>query len=333
MNRGIIPEWAEQEALILAFAHEETDWKHCLEEVRECVASIAISASHYAKVYLLCRDEEETRSYFPWIDNIVYIVCDFDDTWMRDCSVLGCFEAGEVVFKGFEFTGWGGKFDAQKDNKLTHILFQKGLYPNFVAVDYILEGGAVESDGRGTILTTASCLQNPNRNAKHDKTSVEKALKDHLGAQQVLWLENGYLRGDDTDGHIDMLARFCNETTIAYVGLPSKEDEHYESFLAMQTELQAFRDCEGKAYNLVGLPFVPAIFEDNERLPASYANFLILNGAVLVPTYGVSEDYEALDIIENIFPDKNVLGIDCRVLIKEHGSLHCMSMQLAKAGF
>ena len=330
VTKGLIAEWEKQDGVILAFPHEDTDWAYCLEEVRDCLVSIAINITHYEKVYLLCRDEDEARSYFPWIENITYIVSDFNDTWMRDCNVLSCQKDGIIEYKGFEFTGWGGKFQADLDNKIKDTLAQRGVYPaqTYEKIDYILEGGAVESDGRGTLLTTSSCLLNANRNEKHDKKSVEAVLKKELYAQNVLWLDDGHLLGDDTDGHIDTLARFCDAKTIAHVGLPPEDDQHYEAISLMIESLKGFRDINGEVYTLVALPFVPAIFDDGHRLPATYANFLIINGAVLVPTYGVQSDALALDILEKTFPDRNIIDVDCQVLIKEHGSLHCMTMQL-----
>lgn len=330
MTDGLIAEWEKQDGVILAFPHEDTDWADYLEEARDCVVSMAINITHYEKVYLLCQDEEEARSYFPWIENITYIVCKFNDTWMRDCNVLSFFKNDTIAYKGFQFTGWGGKFDADLDNKIKDILAQRGVYPAeaYANIDYILEGGAVESDGNGTILTTDSCLLNSNRNEKHDKKSVEAVLKQELYAQNILWLHDGYLIGDDTDGHIDTLARFCDQRTIAHVGLPPEDDDHYAGMALMIDSLKSFRDINGEPYNLVALPFVPAIFDEDHRLPATYANFLIINGAVLVPTYGLPSDTLALEILEKTFPKRAIIDVDCQVLIKEHGSLHCMTMQL-----
>ena len=179
MTDGLIAEWEKQKGVILAFPHEDTDWSDCLEEARECVVSMAININHYETVYLLCKDEEEARSYFPWIQNIVYIVCNFNDTWMRDCNVLSLIHNADIEYKGFEFTGWGGKFESDLDNRLKYVLADKNVYAkeDFQAVDYILEGGAIEGDGQGTILTTSSCLLNANRNEKYDKKSVESVLK------------------------------------------------------------------------------------------------------------------------------------------------------------
>jgi agmatine deiminase len=326
---GLIPEWGKQQGIILAFAHKQTDWIDYLEDVRKCTVDMAVAISQYEEVYLLCQDAQEAGSYFRSSDNIKFIECDFNDTWMRDCSVLSLKNSSDVLFKGFKFTAWGGKFEADLDNQLKYVLEEKGLYRKLECFDYILEGGAIESDGEGTIMTTSSCLLNANRNAHATKKSVSEDLAKYLDAKQVLFLDNGYLVGDDTDGHIDTLARFCDEKTIAYVGLPSRDDEHYETFLKMQEELKSFRNIDGEAYDLMALPFVPAMYDDGERLPATYANFLIINDAVLVPTYGFDTDDSALKIITDIFPNRKVIGIDCRVLVKQHGSLHCMTMQIA----
>ncbi len=330
MSSRFLAEWERQEGVILAFPEEQTDWQPYLDEARQCVVNIATAIGRFEKVYLLCRDTSECASHFETLDNITFIEARYDDTWMRDCMALSCQEDNQQVYKGFEFTGWGGKFDAHRDNALNKYLADLGIFKPYRAVDYILEGGAIESDGKGTILTTASCLLNPNRNEKHDQKSVEQVLKQELGAKRVLWLFHGHLMGDDTDGHIDTLARLCDAHTIAYVGLPPEDDEHYETFVAMEQELKAFRDFEGNLYKLIPLPFVPAIYHDGERLPATYANFLIINGAVLVPTYGVATDAKALELLADVFPKHQVIGIDCQVLIKQHGSLHCMTMQLSK---
>jgi agmatine/peptidylarginine deiminase len=192
----------------------------------------------------------------------------------------------------------------------------------------VLEGGSLESDGKGTILTTSECLLSKNRNEHLSKIQIEQHLKENFGAERVLWLNHGYLAGDDTDSHIDTLARFCNEKTIAYVGCENPEDEHYEALLQMKKELQQFTDVNGNHYQLVELPLPDACFdEDGKRLPATYANFTIVNGAVLVPVYGVLQDEKALEILQNCFPKREIIGVNCRILIEQHGSLHCVTMQ------
>jgi agmatine deiminase len=192
----------------------------------------------------------------------------------------------------------------------------------------VLEGGSIESDGSGTILTTTQCQLSPNRNPHLNQKEIEKKLKKWLGAKRVLWLKNGYLAGDDTDSHIDTLVRFCNETTIAYVACTDESDEHFTALKEMVKELRNFKTDDGNPYNLIALPMPDACFDaDGDRLPATYANFLIVNGAVLVPTYDVPQDELALAQIKKAFPTRKVLGIDCKPLILQHGSLHCVTMQ------
>jgi agmatine/peptidylarginine deiminase len=192
----------------------------------------------------------------------------------------------------------------------------------------VLEGGSLESDGKGTILTTSECLLSKNRNEHLSKVQIEQHLKENFGAERILWLNHGYLAGDDTDSHIDTLARFCDDKTIVYVGCEDQEDEHFEALRQMKKELQQFRDFEGNPYKLIEVPLPDACFDtDGNRLPATYANFTIINGAVLVPVYGVSQDKTAMEILQGCFPDRKVIGVNCRILIEQHGSLHCVTMQ------
>ncbi|MDH5464591.1 MAG: agmatine deiminase family protein [Thiovulaceae bacterium] len=331
MNSGLIAEWEKQRAVILAFPHEESDWNNYLEEARKCVVEIVSTIARYEWVFLLCKDERETAKYFKNLQNIRLIEIFYNDTWMRDCSVLSVRNEKETYALDFTFNGWGEKHEARLDNAISTTLFVNNyLGTQFKAVDFVLEGGAVESDGNGTLLTTTSCMINPNRNGKKTKGWVGTMLRNELHMEKVLWLDHGRLEGDDTDGHIDTIARFCDESTIAYIGTPDPSDCHYESMVAMKKQLEGFTSAKGKPYQLVELPFVPAQYYKDERLPATYANFLIINGAVLVPTYGVEEDKQALSILKKVFKHRKVIGIYCQVLIRQGGSLHCMTMQLPK---
>jgi agmatine deiminase len=196
-------------------------------------------------------------------------------------------------------------------------------------VEFVLEGGSIESDGRGTLLTTSECLLTPSRNPTLDRTAIEQLLSEVLGADRILWLNHGYLAGDDTDSHIDTLARFCAPDHICYVACPDVADEHYSALAAMEEELQEFRQADGSPYRLTALPWPDAIHDDEgHRLPATYANFLIINDAVLLPVYGVAQDDEAIAIMTGIFPDRQIVPINCRALIHQHGSLHCVTMQI-----
>ena len=254
-----------------------------------------------------------------------------NDTWARDHGPVTVYEDGMPLLLDFVFNGWGGKFPADRDNLVTRKLHEWGAYGDtrVATVDFVLEGGAIDSDGVGTLLTTSQCLLTPTRNIGLTQSQIEELLRSTFGLGRVLWLHHGYLAGDDTDSHVDTLARFCDVSTIAYVSCSDPEEEHYESLAAMKRELTAFRTPDGLPYRLVGLPLPSACYDDDgARLPATYANFLIVNGAVLVPTYDVPEDGEALAALTECFRDREVIGVPCRTLISQHGSLHCVTMQI-----
>jgi agmatine deiminase len=256
-----------------------------------------------------------------------------NDTWSRDFGPLTIYEDGEPVLLDFGFNGWGLKFAADQDNQITARLQAAGAFGRLErrVPGLILEGGSIESDGAGTLLTTAECLLGPNRNPHLDREGVEAELRRWLGAERILWLKNGYLAGDDTDSHIDTLARLCPNDTIAYVACNDEQDEHYAALRRMEAELRIFRTRDGQPYRLIPLPWPAAKFdEEGTRLPATYANFLVINDAVLVPTYQDPNDAAALVAVGQAFPDRAIIGIDCLPLILQHGSLHCVTMQLPK---
>ena len=239
-------------------------------------------------------------------------------------------DTGTPSLLDFAFNGWGLKYASELDNQITRQAVETGaLNGQYVnRLDFILEGGSIESDGMGTLLTTSECLLSSNRNERLNQVEIEDYLKSVFHLQQVLWLDHGYLAGDDTDSHIDTLARFCSTDTIAYVKCEDKEDEHYGALHAMEEQLKTFRTLAGAPYRLLALPMADKIEEDGERLPATYANFLILNDAILYPTYNQPQnDKKAGEVLQQAFPGRQIVGIDCRALIKQHGSLHCVTMQ------
>lgn len=259
----------------------------------------------------------------------------YNDTWARDHGPMATIRQGELFINDFGFNGWGNKFDARLDNLITEGLFNQKAFGAEVRYnnlrDFILEGGSIESDGNGTILTTSACLLNPNRNPGFSKADIESKLAETLGTTRVLWLDHGHLEGDDTDSHIDTLARFCNESTIAYVKCTNSADSHFEDMALMEAQLKSFTRVDGEPYTLVPLPMVSPIYNsEGARMGATYANFLIINKAVLVPVYGVPEDNHALEILAGVFPDREIVGINCLPLIKQNGSLHCITMQIPK---
>lgn len=321
-------EFEAQSFVQLIFPHSQSDWAPYLEEARQNFVSIANAIAHYQPCLIVCDDIEIVKSYFSSHDNLVFVAYQSDDTWARDCSALCVIDEEEdkALLLDFTFTGWGGKFDASRDNKMSSAL--KNIYgASMHTVDLILEGGGVESNGAGSLLTTAECLLNPNRNAHLTKEQTETILKKEFGVEQILWLNHGYLAGDDTDSHIDTLARFIDTNTIMYVKCDDKSDEHYEELQKMEEELQNLRNLDNEPFKLISLPMTQPHFYDNERLPATYANFLIINDAVLLPVYNDPHDAEAIKICERAFRGRDIIPIDCSVLIRQHGSLHCVTMQ------
>ena len=257
-----------------------------------------------------------------------------NDTWARDHGFITLVDdEGHARLLDFCFNGWGEKFAAELDNAINRRLYDEGkLKGEYVdCLDFVLEGGSIESDGKGTVFTTTGCLLAPHRNQPLSKEQIEERLKRELHAERILWIDYGNLTGDDTDGHIDTLVRICPEDTLLYMGCDDPDDEQYEDLRLMEEQLKTFRTLEGKPYRLMKLPMPRPIIFDGERLPATYANFLVVNGAVLCPTYAQPDlDAEALRVIGQAFPDREIVGIDCRSIIKQHGSLHCCTMQYPK---
>lgn len=332
----ILPaEWAPQSAVQLTFPHENTDWADVLDEVLPCFVRIAETISRFEKVLIICRNEASVKKQLAKAvqKNLLFVECDSNDTWARDHGGITVFENGKPLVLDFVFNGWGLKFPADKDNLITRCIHNKGVFNAGIQHGgIVLEGGGIESDGQGTLLTTAECLLSPNRNPHLGKNEIEAYLKSIFGLERVLWLYHGFLAGDDTDSHIDTLARFCDPDTIAYITCPDPADEHFEALHQMEAELRTFRKKDGSPYHLVPLPWPDACYDSaGHRLPATYANFLIVNRAVLVPTYRVPQDAAALEIFATIFPGREIIGIDCRPLILQHGSLHCVTMQYPAA--
>ena len=334
-NKIVLPaEWYPQSAVQLTWPHEGTDWAPLLDEVVPCFVAIAKEIAKRETLLIVCTDEQEVRKQLgEGIDEgrILFREMETNDTWARDHGGITVFDQGELCVYDFVFNGWGMKFAANWDNLITRNLSMQETFAEGVSVinmqPFVLEGGSIEPDGKGTLLTTVECLASVNRNEYLQKEELEAYLKEVFGFERILWLENGYLAGDDTDSHVDTLARFCREDTIAYVRCTDESDEHYEELRAMEQELLAFRQADGTPYRLIALPMADPVIWEGERLPATYANFLIMNGAVLLPFYNSPKDQQAKDALQVAFPDREIVGINCLPLIKQHGSLHCVTMQ------
>jgi len=324
-------EWQKQRAVLMAFPHKNSDWNSDLNSALVPFIRIAQAIAYAEPVYIICDNPESISDLFCSTRNMSFIKIETNDTWIRDFGYISIIEDGNVKLLDFTFDAWGGKFEATLDNQVNKALHKKGYMgvTPLQSIEFVLEGGAIESDGCGTIMTTSQCLCNPNRNGGLSRDEVALKLAEYLGAKRVLWLDYGYLAGDDTDSHIDTLARFVSEDTIMYVQCLDESDEHYSELKKMEEQLKEFRTFDGNPYQLIALPMPTAKYnEDYKRLPATYANFLISNGALVYPTYSVKEDRVAHEIFKNYFHDKEIIPIECSRLIEEGGSLHCSTMQI-----
>lgn len=330
-------EWYPQCAVQLTWPHAGTDWAPVLKDVTRCYIQMAMQIASRERLLIVTPEPDQVQALLTEqlpkqvCRQITYCRMPTDDTWARDHGFITLLTEKGTRLLDFKFNGWGDKFPAEQDNHICRNLMLQGIFKGEYEdhLDFVLEGGSIESDGQGTILTTSQCLLAPHRNQPLTQADIEKRLLSYLHAERILWLDHGYLAGDDTDSHIDTLARFCPNNTIAYVQCTDTEDEHYTELHLMEEQLQSFRTLGDEPYNLIPLPMAPRRFdEDGQRLPSTYANFLIINKAVLMPSYG---DYEldrlAHSQLAKAFPKHEIVEIDSQTLILQHGSLHCSAMQ------
>jgi len=334
-------EWTTQDAVLLTWPHPATDWADTLAEVEAVFLQLAAAISQRQALLVLCHNDfllqrlqkilpqhqvQMQRTYLLQIPN--------NDSWARDHGPITVYNsAGEAIWLNFDFTGWGQKFNAALDNQINAQLFGADLIKvrAIESVDLVLEGGAIETDGKGTLLANEPCLLHPNRNPGLDKPALEQLLKHWLGIKKFLWLQQPSLQGDDTDGHIDTLARFTPAGALVYVSCDDAADPHYPALQQLAAQLSAFTNSQGKPIPLIPLPWPSAKFDRNgNRLVASYANYLLINGALLVPTYRDEKDAAAQKVLALAHPGYTVIGIDCIPLIAQGGSLHCVTMQLPR---
>ncbi|MCD8282157.1 MAG: agmatine deiminase family protein, partial [Prevotella sp.] len=327
-------EWREQCFVLLAWPDEHTDWKPYLAEIRRTVITLIEAITRFEDVVLIARDGDDARRKIERelpagrMKRVKTVSVPLNDTWARDYGPVTLLfrETSEKVILDFRFNGWGEKYPAGDDNRVTRLLCEKGIIKGRYADndDFILEGGSIESDGRGTIFTTSQCLLAPHRNAGMSRAEIEEQLKRRLCAQRIVWLNHGRLIGDDTDGHIDTIVRVCPGNILLYVQCTDKTDPQYADFKALEEELQALRNPDGEPYVLIPLPMPRPMCYDGARLPATYANFLVINGAVIVPVYGQKDlDDYACRTIGSAFPDREIIPVDASVIIRQGGSIHC----------
>ncbi|WP_116124205.1 agmatine/peptidylarginine deiminase [Lewinella sp. IMCC34183] len=317
-------EWEPQQRVFFVFPRRSGDWGTVLDAASAAMVRAANVVQRVCPTTLIVSDQTH---FAPYADRYTGEVLHLptDDSWVRDSGPITVLDGGPRLLD-FTFNGWGGKFDARRDNELPQHI-HAALYPgaDYRRVETVLEGGSIESDGRGTLLTTSRCLLSTGRNDFTTRAAAEVVLREQLGARRVLWLDHGELEGDDTDAHVDTVARFLDEETIAYVAPPPPTDPHHADFVALREELRTI----ATDYRLVELPWAETLTSrvDGHRLPASYANFLISNGTLFLPTYGSRADQTALDILANE-SDYHIVGVDCRAFVEQHGALHCLTMQI-----
>ena len=332
-------EWEPQSAVMLTWPHPQSDWLPILDEANKTYLEITRKILNYADVLIVAHPENKAEidqavntlnHQSPHFRAYTYAIAS-DDTWSRDHGPLCVLNHDKPQLLDFEFNGWGNKYPSGQDNLINQNLKAQNAFGDTTLLPhaFVLEGGAIESNGEGCLLTTSACLLNPNRNPTLTKAQIESQLTNQLGASKVLWLDHGYLAGDDTDSHIDTLARFAPDNTIVYVTCNDKNDEHFSALQAMETQLRQLTNQNNEPFRLIPLPWPDAIYDAQQaRLPATYANFLICNKAVLLPVYGVKQDPLAIKQLQLAFPDHDICPINCRTLIQQHGSLHCITMQL-----
>ena len=325
-NEYMPAEWEQQSMVQLTWAHEETDWLPYLDEITSTMTEMAVAIAEHEPLLVATRDVGNTKNMLrksmtdrQW-NNVRIVHCDNDDTWARDHAFITIADKERKTKRllDFRFNGWGGKFNAEKDNDINKSLYGQniveGIYEDHN--DFVLEGGSIESDGKGTVFTTSCCLLAPNRNQPLTKQQIDAELTKRLRAERIVWLACKQLDGDDTDGHIDTLVRCAPNDTLLFI---CEED---------RKELEGLRTLDGRPYRLLQLPQPQPVFFDDEQLPATYANFLVINGAVLVPTYDQPTlDMAACETVAEAFPDRDIIPIDSRIIIRQHGSIHCLTMQ------
>jgi len=315
-------EWEEQEAILLALPHENTDWKPYLSEIMNAYVDLVSKISQFQKVILISPNLQDFEQNFSKFRNVEFIQIPTNDTWIRDYGAIDVENGNEILSLDFTFNAWGNKFESNLDNMVNKELF-KHLNGQLKSVDMILEGGSVEFNGAGTLLTTKKCLLNDNRNANLSQNEIESRLKEIFGLNKIIWLENGEILGDDTDSHIDTLARFIDENTIAYSICEDAQDPNFAPLKAMEEELKKLK------FNLISLPIPSKIMFENRRLGATYANFIFINDALIVPIYNDKNDKIVLEKLRAAV-NREIIPVDARVFIRQNGSLHCSSQNRFK---
>jgi len=340
MQKRLPAEWERQSGIMLTWPHHHTDWCPILAEVETVFVEISYHISRFEKLLIVCYDNDHQTHIQQLLaqsatnmQQVIFHICKSNDSWARDHGPISIINDHQLQIIDFQFNGWGNKYPADLDNNITQCLFKQNTFltNKFERTDFVLEGGSIESDGMGTLLTTSACLLSTQRNPGLSRSEIETELKQKLGFNRLLWLEDGALEGDDTDSHIDTLVRFCDPETIMYQSCDDTNDAHFNSLKAMSEELKELTTIDNKPYKLVELPLPKAIYnQQGQRLPASYANFLIINDAVLVPVYDDQADSIVIEKFKTTFNNREIIPINACALLQQFGSIHCLTMQLAE---
>ena len=328
-------EWEPQSAIRIAWPHAGTDWADRLGDVEDTYIALVQAITRFQPV-LICVADDDVETYADIrlrsnrvdMAQVRFVTVAYDDTWLRDSGPISLRDGDRLRLLDFRFTAWGGKFEAGRDDLLVETLAAQGVFGDAARqrIDFALEGGGIETDGNGTLLTTWRCLHERHPDASREELTAQ--LSAWLHQDRVLWLDHGALEGDDTDAHIDTLARFAPGDAIVFQACDDEADSHYADLKAMADEIAALRTRDGKPYRLFPLPWARPVLDEGRRLAASYANFLIVNGAVLMPAYGDAADNAAAAVLAQAFPGREIVQVPCRPLIWQNGSLHCITMQL-----
>jgi agmatine deiminase len=327
------PEWAPHDATWLSWPHNRETWPSSLAGVEAALTDAVVALAAGEVVLINVLDEQHrsaVRERFAGRvapGRVLTHVIATDDAWCRDHGAIFVFdEHGKRVALNFKFNAWGGKYPFERDNAVPSQMAAVVGSPA-VAVDVVLEGGSIDVNGGGVLLTTEQCLLNPNRNPSLRREDIEAVLRRYLGVRQVLWLGDGIV-GDDTDGHVDDLTRFVAEATVVTVVEPDRNDENYTALAANLERLRQMRLADGRRLTIVELPMPEPVFGERGRLPASYANFYIGNSVVLLPVFDCPQDARAIDALARCFPQRRIVPIDCRGVVEGLGTLHCLTQQV-----
>ena len=335
------PEWAPQAAVLLTWPHTHGDWADSLHQTESEFVAFAAAIAAREPLIVACHDAEHRDHVASCLSGarvpparLTLAIAPSNDVWVRDHGPLTVIRDGRPVALDFRFNGWGGKYRSELDDAVTATLAAQGALGDLTleTLAWVLEGGNIEVDGEGTLLVTRPCLMSATRNAPATAEAMLAALPTLFGVDRVLWVDRGDVLGDDTDGHIDTLARFCDPHTLAYTCADPADREQHAALDGLQGQLAALRRSDGAPYRLVPLPVPAPIHDaDGRRLPANYANFLIINSAVLVPVYGDPNDAVVLDRLAGCFPGRDIVAVPARAIVGQNGSLHCASMQIPAA--